>query len=150
MPPDHQSYCYAEESYRQDIELAGLSWAMCSVTSKGWTFMQIAKSDKVSAFIDNYCPPLKRIDSASKSESLVPSCGKPCVQGTMSNLNQQDMTETSVFRRFAIESSIDRRVFFSLHALLAGSARGSIAKALGVTRHTIRLTLLLLARGYCL
>ena len=40
------------------------------------------------------------------------------------------MTGTSIFRRFAIESSIDRRVFFSLHALFGGSARGSIAKAL--------------------
>jgi len=66
MPPDHQSYCHTEESYRQGIEFARLSWTMCSFTSKGWTFMQKAKSDKPSAFIDNYCPPLKRVDSASK------------------------------------------------------------------------------------
>jgi hypothetical protein len=51
MPPDHQSYCHAEESYRQGIELARLSWTMCSLTSKGWPFMQIAKLDKASAFI---------------------------------------------------------------------------------------------------
>jgi hypothetical protein len=35
MPPDHQSYCYAEESYRQGIELARLSWTMCSLTQQG-------------------------------------------------------------------------------------------------------------------
>jgi len=69
----------------------------------------------------------------------------------MSNLNQQDMTETSVFRRFAIESSIDRRVFFSLHALLGGSARGSMQKLLfGLSRPTILLSLLLLAHKYWL
>ncbi len=131
MPPDYQSYCYTEESYRQSIEFARLSWTMCSFTSKGWTLMQIAKSDKASAFIDNYCLGIET--SRLSKQGLNRWCravGSLCVQGTMSNLNQQDMTGTSIFRHFAIESSIDRRVFFSLHALLASTARGSIAKAL--------------------